>query len=251
MFVVAFPGLHALNIMGLHSPESAILSAVIFNALIIVALIPLALRGVRYKPPSQMLRRNLYIYGLGGLVAPFVGIKLIDLLVQFSPGSGDRHVLQHRHSDPPVRRRAARPLVLTCSSVSSTARRHRRRPAVLPTPGRRLAGVRGRARRRLEPDRAELHRRQGQPTAAVLQPRPSAAGANGYDPTASGASTSGRTARRCSSRSSSAGPRSRGSTASAEERPAGRADRVRLWPRPRHRPRTRTCRSLGSPERAG
>ena len=69
--------------MGLASPESAILSAVIFNALIIIGLIPLALRGVRYKPSSAaaMLRRNLLIYGVGGLIAPFVGIKLIDLLV--------------------------------------------------------------------------------------------------------------------------------------------------------------------------
>jgi K+-transporting ATPase ATPase B chain len=88
MFVAVFPGLHVLNIMGLHSPESAILSAVIFNALIIVALIPLALRGVRYTPSSAsgMLRRNLSVYGLGGLVAPFLGIKLIDLLVQLLPG---------------------------------------------------------------------------------------------------------------------------------------------------------------------
>jgi potassium-transporting ATPase ATP-binding subunit len=72
----------------LHSPQSAILSAVIFNALIIVALIPLALRGVRYTPSSaaQMLRRNIYIYGVGGLIAPFIGIKIIDLIVQFIPG---------------------------------------------------------------------------------------------------------------------------------------------------------------------
>jgi len=89
MFVVVYPGLRRLNIMGLYSPESAILSAVIFNALIIIALIPLALRGVRYKPSnaSAMLRRNLYIYGLGGLILPFIGIKLIDvLIVQFIPG---------------------------------------------------------------------------------------------------------------------------------------------------------------------
>ncbi|MGZ4699439.1 MAG: potassium-transporting ATPase subunit KdpB, partial [Oryzihumus sp.] len=88
MFVAVFPGLHVLNVMGLHSPESAILSAVIFNALIIVALIPLALRGVRYTPSSAsaMLRRNLYVYGLGGLVLPFIGIKLIDLFIQFIPG---------------------------------------------------------------------------------------------------------------------------------------------------------------------
>jgi potassium-transporting ATPase ATP-binding subunit len=88
MFAGIYPGLNKLNIMHLHSPESAILSAVIFNALVIVALIPLALRGVRYKPSSatQMLRRNLYIYGLGGLIVPFIGIKAIDLVVQFIPG---------------------------------------------------------------------------------------------------------------------------------------------------------------------
>ncbi len=88
MFVALFPGLGLINVMRLHSPESAILSAVIFNALIIVALIPLALRGVQYTPSSasKLLSRNLYIYGLGGIVAPFIGIKLIDLLVQFIPG---------------------------------------------------------------------------------------------------------------------------------------------------------------------
>jgi potassium-transporting ATPase ATP-binding subunit len=88
MFVAIYPGLHVLNVMGLHSPQSAILSAVIFNALIIVALIPLALRGVRYTPSSaaSMLRRNLVVYGLGGIVVPFIGIKAIDLLVQFIPG---------------------------------------------------------------------------------------------------------------------------------------------------------------------
>ena len=74
--------------MHLYSPSSAILSAVIFNALVIVALVPLALRGVRYTPSSaaDMLRRNLLVYGVGGLIIPFVGIKLIDLLVQFVPG---------------------------------------------------------------------------------------------------------------------------------------------------------------------
>jgi potassium-transporting ATPase ATP-binding subunit len=88
MFVALYPGLDKLNVMRLYSPTSAILSAVIFNAIIIVALIPLALRGVRYRPASAatMLSRNLYIYAVGGLIAPFVGIKLIDLLVQFIPG---------------------------------------------------------------------------------------------------------------------------------------------------------------------
>ena len=83
LFIAAYPQLGALNIMGLASPQSAILSAVIFNALIIIALIPLALRGVRFTPGSAaaLLRRNLLIYGLGGLIVPFVGIKVIDLLI--------------------------------------------------------------------------------------------------------------------------------------------------------------------------
>jgi K+-transporting ATPase ATPase B chain len=85
IFFVALPELKALNIMQLHSPNSAVLSAVIFNALIIIALVPLALRGVRYRPvgAAALLRTNLLIYGLGGIVAPFIGIKLIDLLVTF------------------------------------------------------------------------------------------------------------------------------------------------------------------------
>ncbi len=88
IFVGVYPSLAALNVMQLHSPASAITSAIIFNALIIVALIPLALRGVRYRPSSasKLLSRNLLIYGLGGVIAPFVGIKLIDLVVQFIPG---------------------------------------------------------------------------------------------------------------------------------------------------------------------
>jgi K+-transporting ATPase ATPase B chain len=90
MFVAVFPGLQALNIMRLASPSSAILSAVIFNALIILALVPLALRGVKYRPMSApaMLNRNLLVYGLGGIVAPFIGIKLIDLVVALLPGLG-------------------------------------------------------------------------------------------------------------------------------------------------------------------
>ncbi|MFJ6367721.1 potassium-transporting ATPase subunit KdpB [Streptomyces virginiae] len=88
MFAVVHPGLDKLNIMGLSSPNSAILSAVIFNALIIIALVPLALKGVRYRPTSadKMLRRNLGIYGLGGLIAPFIGIKIIDMLISLIPG---------------------------------------------------------------------------------------------------------------------------------------------------------------------
>ena len=90
MFGSVIPALNKLNILHLHSPQSAIASAIIFNALIIVALIPLALRGVRYKPSSAatMLRKNLWIYGVGGLIIPFIGIKLIDLVIYHIPGFG-------------------------------------------------------------------------------------------------------------------------------------------------------------------
>jgi K+-transporting ATPase ATPase B chain len=88
MFAGAFPGLAVLNLMHLHSPASAVLSAIVFNALVIVALIPLALRGVSYRPrpAASILGRNLLVYGLGGLVAPFIGIKIIDLVVTLIPG---------------------------------------------------------------------------------------------------------------------------------------------------------------------
>ena len=88
MFMGVFPGLAALNIMQLHSSASAVTSAIIFNAIVIVFLIPLALRGVKYRPASasQILQRNLLVYGLGGVIAPFVGIKLIDLVVSLIPG---------------------------------------------------------------------------------------------------------------------------------------------------------------------
>ncbi|HTW16700.1 MAG TPA: potassium-transporting ATPase subunit KdpB [Nocardioides sp.] len=90
MFVAAYPSLDALNVMGLATPQSAILSAVIFNALVIVALIPLALRGVRFRAAAagDVLRRNLLVFGLGGVLVPFAGIKLIDLLVSTIPGIG-------------------------------------------------------------------------------------------------------------------------------------------------------------------
>jgi K+-transporting ATPase ATPase B chain len=83
-FATTYPALNALNIMGLATPQSAILSAVIFNALIIVALIPLALKGVKYRAVSavQLLRTHLLIYGVGGIIAPFLGIKLIDMLLK-------------------------------------------------------------------------------------------------------------------------------------------------------------------------
>jgi K+-transporting ATPase ATPase B chain len=90
MFESVYPGLKTLNIMRLDNPRSAIASAIIFNALIIVALIPLALRGVRYKPSSAsaLLRRNIWVYGVGGLILPFIGIKLIDLIIYHIPGFG-------------------------------------------------------------------------------------------------------------------------------------------------------------------
>ncbi|WP_327353300.1 potassium-transporting ATPase subunit KdpB [Streptomyces sp. NBC_01304] len=90
MFAVAYPSLGRLDIMHLHSTQTAILSAVVFNALIIIALVPLALKGVQYRPMSadKMLRRNLGIYGLGGLISPFIGIKLIDMLISLIPGIG-------------------------------------------------------------------------------------------------------------------------------------------------------------------
>jgi len=83
MFVAFYPQLQALNIMKLQTPESAILSAIIFNALIIIALIPLSVKGVRYRPigAAALLRRNLWIYGVGGVVIPFIGIKAIDVVV--------------------------------------------------------------------------------------------------------------------------------------------------------------------------
>ncbi len=88
MFGDVYPRLDRLNVMRLESPTSAILSAVIFNALVIIALIPLALRGVRYRPggAASLLTRNLWIYGLGGIIAPFIGIKILDLVVRFIPG---------------------------------------------------------------------------------------------------------------------------------------------------------------------
>ena len=104
MFMAVFPEIAPLNVMGLASPESAILSAVIFNALIIVALIPLALRGVQYRPlgAAALLRRSLLVYGVGGVVAPFVGIKLIDVVL-----AAHRPGLTERSMKTEIARRAA------------------------------------------------------------------------------------------------------------------------------------------------
>ena len=86
LFMGLYPGLSVLNIMGLHSPQSAVLSAIIYNALIIIALIPLALKGVKYREVAagKLLSRNLLVYGLGGLAAPFIFVKLIDVLLVFT-----------------------------------------------------------------------------------------------------------------------------------------------------------------------
>jgi K+-transporting ATPase ATPase B chain len=88
LFVATYPALNDLNVMRLHNASSAVLSAVIFNALIIVALIPLALRGVRFRPMSAaaILRRNVWIFGVGGVILPFIGIKLIDLILTATGG---------------------------------------------------------------------------------------------------------------------------------------------------------------------
>jgi K+-transporting ATPase ATPase B chain len=88
VLVGVLPWMRALNLLGLSTPENAILAAVIFNALIVPALIPLALRGVRYRPlgADHLLRRNLLIYGVGGIIAPFIGIKLIDVVLSFLTG---------------------------------------------------------------------------------------------------------------------------------------------------------------------
>ena len=110
-FATTYPQLNALNIMHLASPDSAILSAVIFNALIIVALIPLALRGVRYRPlgAEALLRRNLLIYGVGGLVVPFVGIKLIDLVLQGAALNPEREEYHHGKAAAAITADADRP----------------------------------------------------------------------------------------------------------------------------------------------
>ena len=136
MFAAVYPSLDALNIMRLASPESAILSAVIFNALVIVALIPLALRGVRYRPgsASTLLTRNLLVYGLGGIIAPFIGIKLIDLLIQFIPGSRDAPTSLAR----PAPGRAAR-----AAGLHRPARA--RLPAASWSASRQLPGLRDKA----------------------------------------------------------------------------------------------------------
>ncbi len=124
MFILAFPQLGVLNIMRLATPESAILSAVIFNAVVIIALIPLALRGIAYKPlgAAAILRRNLLVYGLGGVIVPFVGIKAIDIVLVGNRPGVDRHAWCRCQTSvrPPTRssRESRRRTGRACASTS-------------------------------------------------------------------------------------------------------------------------------------
>ena len=162
MFMGVFPVLDDINIMRLESPRSAILAAVIFNALIIVGLIPLALRGVKFRAESAvtMLRRNLLIYGLGGIIAPFVGIKLIDLLI-----SAPRSLVMLRRQLPAAIGMLIIFTVLT--GVVYPARRHGDRSDRLPRQGRGLARRGRRPGRRLLADRPAVHRARVLPPATV------------------------------------------------------------------------------------
>ena len=165
MFVAFYPQLQALNIMGLSTPQSAILSAIIFNALIIIALIPLALKGVDYRPigAGPLLRRNLLIYGLGGVIIPFVGIKAIDLVVTASASRLRRRNML----------REIRPAIVLVDRAHADHRpglpagddRHRR--GDLPVPGAGQPDRAGRQGGRLGADRPGLRRRQVFPRPAV------------------------------------------------------------------------------------
>ncbi len=157
MFLAFYPQLQALNIMRLHSPQSAILSAIIFNALIIVALIPLALQGVKYRPigAAGILRRNLLIYGLGGIVVPFIGIKLIDMLVTaIGLAQGARH-------DPPDPSRNHDDRAVHGPHRPYLSARHDRpRAGAVPEAGERQPDREERHGDRLGADRPELRQRE-------------------------------------------------------------------------------------------
>ena len=119
LFIASIPALQSLNIMGLKSPETAILSAIIFNAINIPMLIPLALKGVQYRPigASALLRRNLLIYGLGGIIAPFIGIKIIDILLGMFMSLNN--VEEHEKESPDLLKTHDRTYHYPCRPVST------------------------------------------------------------------------------------------------------------------------------------
>ena len=172
MFVAFYPQLQTLNVMNLSTPQSAILSAIIFNALIIIALIPLALKGVAYRPigAGPLLRRNLLIYGVGGIIIPFIGIKAIDLAGHGPAPRLRRH--HHVERDSPGDRPARRPHIDHRPTLSP--RHDRDRGCDLPLSGSRQPGRAGREGDRLGADRTGVQRRQ-------VLPRP-ALGDHGPDP---------------------------------------------------------------------
>jgi hypothetical protein len=157
MFMATYPVLGKLNIMGLHTPQSAILSAVIFNALIIIALVPLALRGVKYRPsaaPASLLRRNLLVYGVGGIIVPFPGIWLIDQIVHLLHAGVRRRNTMWKQLLPGLR------ITLTADGACGPAvsrRGHGPCQLLFPTSGQRKPDFEPRPCGRLGADRPELH----------------------------------------------------------------------------------------------